>query len=128
MWAPTQKLLAIKSACWRHHHQPAQHLKGAQISSGRAAPGAIERIRIDKYIRAAFPGDGVDQWSDEDGFDAAIAKTVTGICGSGIIEVLGEMYLAGVITSDGVIDGAKAAKSNRIESNDRTFASFKQSV
>jgi uncharacterized 2Fe-2S/4Fe-4S cluster protein (DUF4445 family) len=99
--------------------------EGAQISSGqRAAPGAIERIRIDKdTLEPRFRVIGVDQWSDEDGFDAAIAKTgVTGICGSGIIEVLGEMYLAGVITSDGVIDGAKAAKSNRIESNDRTFA------
>ena len=42
--------------------------------------------------------------------------------GQGIIEVLGEMYLAEVITADGVIDGAKAAKSKRIESDGRTFA------
>ena len=99
--------------------------EGAQISSGqRAAPGAIERIRIDKdTLEPRFRVIGVDQWSDEDGFDAAIAKTgITGICGSGIIEVLGEMYLAEVITADGVIDGAKAAKSNRIESDGRTFA------
>ena len=32
------------------------------------------------------------------------------------------MYLAELITADGVIDGAKAAKSNRIESEGRTFA------
>ena len=99
--------------------------EGAQISSGqRAAPGAIERIRIDKdTLEPRFRVIGVDQWSDEDGFDAAVAKTgITGICGSGIIEVLGEMYLAEVITADGVIDGAKAAKSNRIESDGRTFA------
>ncbi len=98
--------------------------EGAQISSGqRAAPGAIERIRIDKdTLEPRFRVIGVDQWSDEDGFDAAVAKTgITGICGSGIIEVLGEMYLAEVITADGVIDGAKAAKSNRIESDGRTF-------
>ncbi len=99
--------------------------EGAQISSGqRAAPGAIERVRIDKdTLEPRFRVIGVDQWSDEDGFDAAIVKTgITGICGSGIIEVLGEMYLAEVITADGVIDGAKAAKSNRIESDGRTFA------
>ena len=99
--------------------------EGAQISSGqRAAPGAIERIRIDKdTLEPRFRVIGVDQWSDEEGFDAAIAKTgITGICGSGIIEVLGEMYLAEVITADGVIDGAKAVKSNRIESAGRTFA------
>ncbi|MDC0062888.1 ASKHA domain-containing protein [Candidatus Puniceispirillum sp.] len=99
--------------------------EGAQISSGqRAAPGAIERIRIDKItLKPKFRVIGVDLWSDEDGFDAAIEKTgITGICGSGIIEALGEMYLAGVITMDGVIDGNKAAISSRIEADDRTFA------
>ena len=98
--------------------------EGAQISSGqRAAPGAIERIRIDKdTLEPRFRVIGVEQWSDQDGFDAAIAATgITGICGSGIIEVLGEMYLAGVITADGVIDGGKAAHSSRIESDGRTF-------
>jgi uncharacterized 2Fe-2S/4Fe-4S cluster protein (DUF4445 family) len=98
--------------------------EGAQISSGqRAAPGAIERIRVDKdTLEPRFRVIGVEQWSDQDGFDAAIAATgITGICGSGIIEVLGEMYLAGVITADGVIDGGKAAHSSRIESDGRTF-------
>ena len=68
--------------------------EGAQISSGqRAAPGAIERIRIDKdTLEPRFRVIGVEQWSDQDGFDAAIAGTgITGLCGSGIIEVLGEM-------------------------------------
>ena len=65
---------------------------------------------------------GVDLWSDEDGFEAAVEKTgVTGICGSGIIEVLGEMYLAEIITMDGVIDGSKATQNSRIEADDRTF-------
>ena len=99
--------------------------EGAQISSGqRAAAGAIERIRIDKdTLEPRFRVIGVDQWSDEHGFDEAAAKTgITGICGSGIIEVLGEMYLAGLITADGVIDGAKAAQSSRIENDGRTFA------
>ncbi|MDA7766313.1 ATP-binding protein, partial [Alphaproteobacteria bacterium] len=99
--------------------------EGAQISSGqRAAPGAIERIRIDKdTLEPKFCVIGVDLWSDEGGFDAAVEKTgVTGICGSGIIEVLGEMYLAGIITMDGVIDGSKAAQNSRIEADDRTFS------
>ena len=99
--------------------------EGAQISSGqRAAPGAIERIRIDKNtLEPKFRVIGVDLWSDEDGFDTAIEKTgVTGICGSGIVEALGEMYLAGVITMNGVIDGNKGLISSRIEADDRTFA------
>ncbi len=99
--------------------------EGAQISSGqRAAPGAIERIRIDKNtLEPRFRVIGVDVWSDEDGFDAAVKTTgVTGICGSGIIEVLGEMYLAGVITMEGVIDGNMARVSRRIEEDGRTFA------
>ncbi|WP_438997682.1 ASKHA domain-containing protein [Candidatus Puniceispirillum sp.] len=98
--------------------------EGAQISSGqRAAPGAIERVRIDPVtLEPRFCVIGVDQWSDEDGFDEAVKSTgITGICGSGIIEILGEMYLSGIITMDGVIDGGKAAISPRIEADDRTF-------
>ncbi|MDB2390602.1 ASKHA domain-containing protein [Alphaproteobacteria bacterium] len=98
--------------------------EGAQISSGqRAAPGAIERVRIDPVtLEPRFRVIGVEQWSDEDGFADAVKSTgVTGICGSGIIEILGEMYLSGIITMDGVIDGNKAAISPRIEADDRTF-------
>ena len=42
------------------------------------------------------------------------ATGVTGICGSGIIEVIAEMYLAGIISQDGVVDGQLAARSDRI--------------
>ena len=99
--------------------------EGAQISSGqRAAPGAIERIRIDpETLEPRFRVIGVDQWSDEEGFAEAAGSTgITGICGSGIIEVLAEMYLAEILTADGVVDGAKAARSPRIEADGRTFA------
>jgi len=44
------------------------------------------------------------------------------VCGSGIIEVLAELYLAGVINQDGVIDGSLAAKSPRVVANGRTFS------
>jgi uncharacterized 2Fe-2S/4Fe-4S cluster protein (DUF4445 family) len=99
--------------------------EGAQISCGqRAAPGAIERLRIDPItLDAKFKVIGSDLWSDEPGFAAAIARTgVTGICGSGIIEVIAEMYLAGIISQDGVIDGELAARSDRIVPTGRTFA------
>ena len=98
--------------------------EGAQITSGqRAAPGAIERIRVNpETLEPRFRVIGVDKWSDEEGFDEDVAATgITGICGSGIIEVLGEMYLAGIITEDGEIDGKKSAVSPRIEEDGRTF-------
>ena len=98
--------------------------EGAQISSGqRAAPGAIERIRIDpETLEPRYKVIGVDAWSDESGFEAAIAQTgVTGICGSGIIEAIAEMYLAGIINQDGLVDGSMAERSPRIEAYKRTF-------
>ncbi len=99
--------------------------EGAQISSGqRAAPGAIERVRIDRdTLEAKFRVIGSNLWSNQPGFEAVVATTgVTGICGSGIIEVIAEMYLAGIITQDGVIDGALAARSKRIVQTGRTYA------
>ena len=74
--------------------------EGAQISSGqRAAPGAIERVEIDPVTKEPrFRIIGSDIWSDEDGFAEAIATTgITGICGSGIIEAIAEMRIAGVL-------------------------------
>ena len=95
--------------------------EGAQISCGqRAAPGAIERVRIDREtLEPRFRLIGADAWSDEPGFDPS---AVTGVCGSGIIEVVAEMFLAGIITTDGVIDGALAARTLRIEASGRTFS------
>jgi uncharacterized 2Fe-2S/4Fe-4S cluster protein (DUF4445 family) len=99
--------------------------EGAQISCGqRAAPGAIERVRIDRdTLEPRYRVIGSDLWSDEPGFAEVISKTgVSGVCGSGIIEVLAELYLAGVINQDGVIDGSLAAKSPRVFANGRTFS------
>jgi len=98
--------------------------EGAQISCGqRAAPGAIERIRIDPdTLEPRYRVIGSGKWSDEPGFEDEVAQTgVTGICGSGIIEVIAEMYLAGIINQDGLVDGSLAARSPRIEANGRTF-------
>ena len=99
--------------------------EGAQISGGqRAAPGAIERVRIDREtLEPRFSVIGSELWSDEDGFEESTAGFgVTGICGSGIIEVVAEMYLSGIITEDGVVDGSLAKTSSRIIANDRTFS------
>ena len=99
--------------------------EGAQISCGqRAAPGAIERVRIDPVtLEPRFKVIGCDLWSDESGFAAATAALgVTGVCGSGIIEVIAEMFLAGIVSEDGVIDGALAERTARIEQVGRTFA------
>jgi uncharacterized 2Fe-2S/4Fe-4S cluster protein (DUF4445 family) len=99
--------------------------EGAQISCGqRAAPGAIERVRVDPAtLEPRFKVIGSDLWSDDPGFEKSIAGLgITGVCGSGIIEVIAEMYLAGIINQDGVLDGRLAARSPRIVENGRTFA------
>ena len=99
--------------------------EGAQISCGqRAAPGAIERVRIDREtLEVRFSVIGSEHWSDEPEFGDVIEKLgVTGICGSGIIEAIAEMYLSAVISEDGVVDGSLAEKSWRIKADDRTFS------
>ncbi|WP_172227908.1 ASKHA domain-containing protein [Mesorhizobium sp. NZP2077] len=99
--------------------------EGAEISGGqRAAPGAIERVRIDpETLEPKYRVIGSELWSDEPGFlDSVQATGVTGICGSGIIEIVAEMYLAGIISEDGVVDGSLAARSPRVVANGRTFS------
>jgi len=99
--------------------------EGAQISGGqRAAPGAIERVRINpETLEPRFRVIGSEIWSDDPNFAASIEGVgVTGICGSGIIEVVAEMFLAGIIDHDGVVQGALAKKSSRVEADDRTFS------
>jgi uncharacterized 2Fe-2S/4Fe-4S cluster protein (DUF4445 family) len=99
--------------------------EGAQISCGqRAATGAIERVRINsETLEPRFKVIGSELWSDEEGFTDAIANHgVTGICGSGIIEVVAEMYLAGIVTVDGIVDGDLIGRTSRIIKNDRTWS------
>ena len=99
--------------------------EGAQISAGqRAAPGAIERVRIDRTtLEPRFKIIGSELWSDEPGFaEASATLGVTGICGSGIVEVIAELFLAGVITTDGIVDGGLADRTTRIVPEGRTFS------
>jgi uncharacterized 2Fe-2S/4Fe-4S cluster protein (DUF4445 family) len=94
--------------------------EGAQISCGqRAAPGAIERVRIDPVtLEPRVRVIGRNAWSDEPGFRGA---RVTGVCGSGIIEAIAELFLAGVVTPDGVIDGSFVERTPRVVPDGRTF-------
>jgi uncharacterized 2Fe-2S/4Fe-4S cluster protein (DUF4445 family) len=94
--------------------------EGAQISSGqRAAPGAIERVRIDRSsLEPRFSVIGQKGWSDQPGFEFG---SVSGICGSGIIEAIAELFLAGVIDRDGVIR-EPSISSSRVVPSGRTFS------
>lgn len=99
--------------------------EGAQISCGqRAAPGAIERVRIDpETLEPRFRVIGCELWSDDPGFSAGIREIgVTGLCGTGIIEAVAELFLAEVVTADGRIDPAAAERSERIVAEGRTHA------
>lgn len=98
--------------------------EGAQISCGqRATYGAIERVRIDRQtLEPKFKVIGCDLWSDDPDFtEQTKAFGVNGICGSGIIEVVAEMYLAGIINRDGVVNGALSEKSPRVFQDGRTY-------
>ncbi|MEX1106814.1 MAG: ASKHA domain-containing protein [Ilumatobacteraceae bacterium] len=99
--------------------------EGAQLSCGqRATAGAIERVRIDRdTLEPRFRVIGSELWSDEPGFAAATAHLdISGVCGSGIIEVIGEMYLAGIIDADGVIQGSNTERNPRVHADGRTFS------
>jgi len=83
--------------------------EGAQITHGmRAAPGAIERVRIDPLTKEPrFRVIGEERWSDAWNLSPDTPPVeqpqhlAAGICGSGIIEAVAELYLAGVLHHDG---------------------------
>jgi uncharacterized 2Fe-2S/4Fe-4S cluster protein (DUF4445 family) len=130
-------VLGSSEGLWAASSPTGPAFEGAQISCGqRATPGAIERVRIDPAtwvprVRVI----GCDLWSDEPGFADAVerrvaagtrsaAAGVTGICGSGIIEVIAEMYLAGVLSPDGVITAppGEGERASRVVSDGRTWS------
>ncbi len=99
--------------------------EGAQISAGqRAAPGAIEQVRIDPVTKEPrFRVIGSELWSDQPGFDEATAAMgITGICGSGIIEAIAEMRMAGLIDPSGLIGSAEQTGTPRCVPEGRTHA------
>ncbi len=99
--------------------------EGAQITGGqRAARGAVERVRIDpETLEPRLRVVGCGLWSDDAGFDRAVRRTgITGICGSGIIEAVAELFLAGVVTADGRIVRPAGSDSPRLVERGRTLA------
>jgi uncharacterized 2Fe-2S/4Fe-4S cluster protein (DUF4445 family) len=76
--------------------------EGAHIKFGmRAAPGAIERVCLDpRTLEVKFRVIGSQKWSDESPPSEIRAR---GICGSGIIEAVAEMFKAGVLERNGRI-------------------------
>lgn len=97
--------------------------EGAQISSGqRAAPGAIERVEIDLATKEPrFRVIGSDLWSTDPGFaEATKGSGITGICGSGIIEAVAEMRLAGILDQTGLIGSAEQVGTERCVTFGRT--------
>jgi len=99
--------------------------EGAQISSGqRAAPGAIETVRIDPVTKEPrFRVIGCEIWSNEGGFTEAVATSgISGICGSGIIEVIAEMRMAGIVDAGGLIGSAEQVGTSRCIEDGRTHS------
>jgi len=92
-------------------------LEGAQLAFGmRAAPGAIERIKIDpKTHEVDYKVIGRDAWRQ---YSEPKDMKCKGICGSGILDVLAELYTAGIITKSGVF--SQDNKSNRFRRNPDT--------
>jgi uncharacterized 2Fe-2S/4Fe-4S cluster protein (DUF4445 family) len=72
--------------------------EGAGIKFGmRAAPGAIERIEIDREsLEPRFKVIGKEAWNTE--LEDAEAK---GICGSGIVDGVAQLFMAGIIDHTG---------------------------
>ena len=91
-------------------------LEGAQITWGmRAAPGAIEGVRIEPgSFEVDYKVIGRDAWRSFSDPDQMKAR---GICGSGILDLLAEMYRAGVITRTGAFNKRALAGHPRYRVN-----------
>jgi uncharacterized 2Fe-2S/4Fe-4S cluster protein (DUF4445 family) len=78
-------------------------LEGAQLAFGmRAAPGAMERIEIDPETKEVdYKVIGRDAWRK---YSKPKEMKAKGICGSGILDLLAELYRSGIIKKSGVFD------------------------
>jgi uncharacterized 2Fe-2S/4Fe-4S cluster protein (DUF4445 family) len=90
-------------------------LEGAQLAYGmRAAPGAMERIKIDPQTHEVdYKVIGRDAWRS---FSEPKDMKAKGICGSGILDLLAELYKAGIVAKSGVFN-KKGQKSERFRKN-----------
>jgi uncharacterized 2Fe-2S/4Fe-4S cluster protein (DUF4445 family) len=93
-------------------------LEGAHLRFGmRAAPGAIERVRIDpKTFDVKYKVIGREKWSHECLPGEIQAQ---GICGSGIIEALAELFKSKVLEKSGRFSGS--APSPRMRKGEKGY-------
>ena len=94
-------------------------LEGAQLAFGmRAAPGAIERINIDPDTKEVdYKVIGRDAWRK---FSEPKDMKAKGICGSGILDVLAELYSSGVIKKSGIFNKKELKDHARYRRNPDT--------
>lgn len=92
--------------------------EGAHITFGmRAAPGAIERVRINSgNYQVSFKVIGADRWSDQGKPEEIGAR---GICGSGIIDAAAEMFRTGIVDKSGRLLGT--VPSRRIKKAEKGY-------
>ncbi len=93
-------------------------LEGAQIEFGmRAAPGAIERVKIDSATwEVDYKVIGRTAWRK---YSLPEEMQTKGICGSGILDALGELLLAGIVAKSGAFS-AKAQECKRVHRNPKS--------
>ena len=92
--------------------------EGATIKFGmRAAKGAIDRVRIDpETLSVRFSVIGHDKWQTEMPPEEIKA---CGICGSGIIDAVAEMYISGLVKKDGGFDKLVNSKRLRLDKDEK---------
>ncbi|HEX8992524.1 MAG TPA: ASKHA domain-containing protein [Anaerolineales bacterium] len=73
-------------------------LEGAHIEHGmRAAPGAIERVKIDENtLEPSYKVIGEETWN---------SGAPKGLCGSAVLDVVAEMYRVGILDASGKFRG-----------------------
>ena len=104
-------VLAHQGRLWCTSCATGPALEGAQISFGmRAAEGAIERVKIDPAtLEVDYKVIGHPRWRSQ-----AAGRTikVRGICGSGILDATAQLFLSGLMGSNGAMQ--KESPSDRL--------------
>lgn len=91
-------------------------LEGAQIKFGmRAAPGAIEKVRLDLVsLEPQYKVIGEADW-----FQPSQTIKAKGICGSGIIDIIAEMFKSGIIDPTGKFNMQQTSPRIRRDANNK---------
>ncbi|MDN5326042.1 MAG: hypothetical protein PWP41_738 [Moorella sp. (in: firmicutes)] len=94
-------------------------LEGAHIKFGmRAAPGAIEKVSINPdTLEVDYKVIGREEWAS-----AGRPAGARGICGSGIIDAVAELFKAGVISRSGRFN--RVLPTNRVRRNEEGKMEF----